>query len=59
MADMIIQFFGLMGLSPEVPSTFPELIQWMFFLVVGLILVALALRVVSVLVRALFDFRRY
>lgn len=47
MSDTVIQFFDLIGLSMEVPQTFPELLQWLVYLFVALMLVLAVFRVVG------------
>lgn len=58
MAVNILEFFGLAGIDATAPATFPELITWLVSVAVGLVLLSLALKIVSCVLRALIEFRR-
>ncbi len=53
-----MQFFEILGVSPEAPQTFPELVTWFVYIFVGIILVLAVFHVISSIVNAFMDIRR-
>ncbi len=58
MQETIMQFFEILGVSPEAPQTFPELVTWFVYIFVGIILVLAVFHVISSIVNAFMDIRR-
>lgn len=55
MQDTIMQFFELVGVSPSAPQTFPELITWFVYIIVGIMLVLAVFHVIGTIVSCFFD----
>ncbi len=53
MENTIMQFFDVLGLSSTAPETFPELITWFVFVLVGALLVLGVFRLIGSLIGTL------
>lgn len=59
MAELITDFFGLVGIAETPPETLAELIPYLFHFVVGVALVSGVFRAVGTIGGHFMDFRRY
>lgn len=58
MKETIMQFFELVGISPEAPQTFPELAAWFVYIFVGVMLVLAVFHVIGSIVNGFLNIRR-
>lgn len=58
MQETIMEFFEILGISPEVPQTFPELLTWFVYIFVGIILVLGVFHVVGSILTCFFSFKK-
>ena len=58
MQDTIMQFFEVVGVSPSVPETFPELVTWFVYIFVAVMLVLGVFHVIGSIVNTFFSIRR-
>lgn len=53
-----MQFFEILGVSPEVPQTFPELVTWFIYIFVGTMLILAVFHVISNIVSCFFSIKK-
>ena len=58
MEETIRQFFEIVGFSMEVPQTFPELLQWLVYILISLMLVLAVFRVIGSIVTVFVNFKK-
>jgi len=59
MAELVAEFFQIVGLETEIPQTLAELIPYLLQIVVGVALVSGVFGVIGKLAQLLMDFTRW
>ena len=59
MAEVVAQFFGLIGPSVEIPTNMQELIPYLLTFFVGIVLVSIVFRLVLAIASAIVNWRRF
>lgn len=59
MAELVAEFFGIMGLDMVSPDNLAELIPYLLTVLAGIVLVSGVFRVIGRLAEAVMDFRRW
>lgn len=59
MAELVAEFFQIVGLEAEIPQTLAELIPYLLQIVVGVALVSGVFGVIGKLAQLLMDFTRW
>lgn len=59
MAEVVANFFLVMGIDPVPPDTLAELIPYLLTVQVGVVLVSGVFRVIGRLAEVIMDFRRF
>lgn len=58
MQETIIQFFEIVGISPSAPETFPELITWLVYVFVAVMIVLTVFHVIAGIVNCFLTLGR-
>ena len=59
MAEIVAEFFGVIGEDMVPPETLAELIPYLLTVLVGVVLVSTVFRVIGRLAEVIMDFRRW
>ena len=59
MAEIIAEFFGVIGVDMIPPDNLAELIPYLFTILIGVALVSTMFRVIGRLAEVIMDFRRW
>lgn len=59
MAEIIAEFFGVIGVDAVPPDNLAELIPYLLTVLIGVALVSTVFRVIGRLAEAIIDFRRW
>lgn len=59
MAEIIAEFFGVIGVDAIPPDNLAELIPYLLTVLIGVALVSTVFRVIGRLAEAIIDFRRW
>lgn len=59
MAEIVAEFFGVIGVDTLPPDNLAELIPYLLTVLVGVVLVSTVFRVIGRLAEAVIDFRRW
>ena len=59
MAEIIVEFFGIIGVDMIPPNNLAELIPYLLTVFVGVALVSVVFRVIGRLAEVIMDFRRW
>ena len=59
MAEIIAEFFGVIGVDQVPPHTLAELIPYQYTIYIGVALVTAVFRVIGRLAEVIMDFRRW
>lgn len=59
MAALIAEFFGLIGADMTPPETMAELIPYLLYITLGVVLVCAVFRVIGKLAELLMDYKRW
>lgn len=59
MAEVVAEFFGIIGVDAVPPETLAELIPYLLTVLIGLALVSTVFRVIGRLAEMVLDFRRW
>ena len=59
MAEIVAEFFGVIGVDMLPPDNLAELIPYLLTVLVGVVLVSTVFRVIGRLAEAIIDFRRW
>ena len=59
MAEIIAEFFGVIGVDMVPPDTLAELIPYLLTVLIGVALVSTVFRVIGRLAEVIMDFRRW
>lgn len=59
MAEIIAEFFGVIGVDAVPPDNLAELIPYLLTVLIGVALVSTVFRVIGRLAEAVIDFRRW
>ena len=59
MAEIIVEFFGIIGVDMIPPNDLAELIPYLLTVFVGVALVSVVFRVIGRLAEVIMDFRRW
>jgi len=59
MAEVVAEFFGIIGVDAVPPETLAELIPYLLTVFVGVFLVSAVFRVIGRLAEVIMDFRRW
>jgi len=59
MAELVAEFFGIIGMDALPPDNLAELIPYLLTVLVGVVLVSGVFRVIGRLAEAVMDFRRW
>lgn len=59
MAEIIAEFFGVIGVDAVPPETLAELIPYLLTVFIGVALVSTVFRVIGRLAEVIMDFRRW
>lgn len=59
MAEIIAEFFGVIGVDAVPPDNLAELIPYLLTVLIGVVLVSTVFRVIGRLAEAVIDFRRW
>lgn len=59
MAEIIAEFFGVIGVGAVPPDNLAELIPYLLTVLIGVVLVSTVFRVIGRLAEAVIDFRRW
>lgn len=59
MAEVVAQFFGIIGPNVAMPTNMQELIPYLLTVFIGLVLVVCAFRLVGAVASALVNWRRF
>lgn len=59
MAEIVAEFFGIIGVDVVPPETLAELIPYLLTVLVGVVLVSTVFRVLGRLAEAVLDIRRW
>ena len=59
MAEIVAEFFGVIGVDTLPPDNLAELIPYLLTVLVGVVLVSMVFRVIGRLAEAVLDIRRW
>lgn len=59
MAEIVAEFFGIIGVDAVPPETLAELIPYLLTVLIGVALVSTVFRVIGRLAEMVLDFRRW
>lgn len=59
MAEVVSQFFGIIGPSVEIPTNMQELIPYLLTVFIGIVLVVAVFRIVQAIASAIVNWRRF
>lgn len=58
MAEIVAEFFGVIGVDIVAPATLSEFLPWFLTVFIGILLVVTVFRVIGGIVHAILAFRR-